>query len=163
MYGVFVGMQWTNDREANQRIDNGNYSSAELISIKIPMNLPYAYETYGSDRVKGEFEHQGELYRLVEKKLTNDTLTIFCVKDKGHRRFTDAIASFVKSFTDQSAGGSPSKASSFIKDYIAQSEVAKMSFSVGRSAIHDTVVCNNLIATTYPTPTPPPKAIIQIA
>lgn len=162
MYGVFMGIQWTNNREANQRIDNGDYSRSALISIKIPMTLPYAYETYGSDRVKGEFEHQGELYRLVEKKLANDTLTIFCVRDKQHNLYAEAIASFVKSFTDQSAGDSPSK-ETFIKDYIAQSDRVKMSFSVVTQAIHETVVCNKLIATTYPIPTPPPEVMIQIA
>jgi hypothetical protein len=45
----------------------------ETILLKIPVAVPYQIDSEGYERVDGEFEHQGEFYRLVKQKYQNDT------------------------------------------------------------------------------------------
>ena len=48
----------------------------------------------GYERVNGEFEHNGEFFKLVKQKLENDTLNIVCIKD--HRVVLDTTARWLR-------------------------------------------------------------------
>lgn len=121
-YGVFLGLQYKNDRDMVQRLDAENYSDSETITIKIPISIPYATDSKGFERVDGKFEHNGEFYRLVKQKLVQDTLYVVCLKDHENKRIDEAMASLVKTFTDKPVDqhSSAKIVISFIKDYIPQ-------------------------------------------
>ena len=122
-YGVFLGLQYKNDREMIQKFDAENYSDSEIVTIKIPISIPYASDSKEFQRVDGKFEHNGEFYRLVKQKLSQDTLYVACVKDYENKRIDDAMTSFVKTFTDKPVDNQSSAkiVITFIKDYIPQS------------------------------------------
>jgi len=122
-YGLFVGWQYKNDRDMTEKLDAGNYDNAETITIRIPLTVPYAMDSREFERVNGEFEYNGEFYRLIKQKLSQDTLFIVCVKDQENKRIHQALSGFVKSFSDKPADHSSNTktAVNFIKDYIAQS------------------------------------------
>jgi hypothetical protein len=71
-------------------------------------------------RVNGQFEHNGEFYRMVKQKYAKDTLTVVCVRDAEHKKIDLALADYVKTFTDNTADTKPSSkiTVSFIKDYL---------------------------------------------
>ena len=121
-YGVFLGLQYKNDRDMIQKLDAENYSNDETVTIKLPITVPYAFDSEGFQRVDGKFEYKGEFYRLVKQRLSQDTLYVICVKDAEHKRIGDAMTSFVKTFTDKTTDHNPGAkvVVSFIKDYIAQ-------------------------------------------
>jgi hypothetical protein len=122
-YGVFLGLQYKNDKEMLQKFDAEDYSDSELITITIPITIPYAIDSKDFARVDGKFEHKGEFYRLVKQKLSQDTLFVVCVKDHENKRIDDAMTSFVKTFTDKPVDNNQSNAKiviTFIKDYIPQ-------------------------------------------
>jgi hypothetical protein len=122
-YGLFVGLQYKNSRTMNQQLDLDNYNEEEAITIKVPISIPYATDSRDFERVTGEFEHHGEFYRLVKQRLTRDTLHIVCVKDQHSTRIHQALASYVKTFSDKpvdSQQSSSKSTSDFIKDYLAQ-------------------------------------------
>jgi hypothetical protein len=119
-YGVFLGLQYKNDREMIQKFDAENYSDAE-ITIKIPMNIPYVSDSKDFARVDGKFEHNGEFYRMVKQRLSQDTLFVVCVKDNENKRIDDAMTNFVKTFTDKPVdNNSSAKIITLAKDYISQ-------------------------------------------
>ena len=122
-YGVFLGLQYENDRTMIQRLDAEDYSSSETVTIKIPLTVPYAVDSRSFERVDGKFEHKGEFYRLVKQRLAGDTLYVVCIKDHHNKRINEAMSSFVKTFTDKPVDQhSGSKiVINFIKDYIQQS------------------------------------------
>ena len=122
-YGVFLGLQYKNDKEMIQKFDADNYTDSDIVTIKIPISIPYAMDSKDFERVDGKFEHKGIFYRLVKQKLSQDTLYVACVKDHENKRIDDAITSFVKTFTDAPVDShSGSKVViTFIKDYIPQS------------------------------------------
>jgi hypothetical protein len=86
--------------------------------MTIPYHLDSEYE-----RVDGEIEHNGEFYRLVKQKLEKDTLYIVCIKDHDSKRIKQALADYVKTFTDKpvQAKHSGKFSINFIKDFLPTS------------------------------------------
>ncbi|HEV8513482.1 MAG TPA: hypothetical protein VGQ59_09400 [Cyclobacteriaceae bacterium] len=121
LYGILLGLQFKFASEANLALDEDNYSTSEAITFRIPMTLPYSVEDQDFHRVSGEFENQGEVYRLVKQKLSKDTLYIVCVKDTKSQKINHVLADYVKTFTDRpfNAKQQGTKLNySIIKDYL---------------------------------------------
>src|SRR5882762_9317018 len=81
LYGILLGLQFRFASEVNKQLDEDQYSASEAITFHVPITLPYSSDEQDLHRLTGEFEHQGEVYRLVKQKLYRDTLYIVCVKD----------------------------------------------------------------------------------
>jgi hypothetical protein len=94
-YGVFVGLQYQNERSQLKRFDADLYDESETFTIKVPISIPYAVDQSDFERVDGEFEHQGQIYRMVKQRLSNDTLHIVCIKDHHETRITQALKDYV--------------------------------------------------------------------
>jgi hypothetical protein len=122
-YGVFVGLQYQNEVNQIKRFDAALYDESETFTIKVPISVPYAVDQTDFERVDGEFEHQGQVYRMVKQRLSNDTLQIVCIKDQRETSIALALKDYVKSFTDKPAHGKSNGKTTitFIKDYIITS------------------------------------------
>jgi hypothetical protein len=120
-YGIFVGLQLNNDQQANDQLDEEHYSGADAMTFRIPLSVPYSTDGQEYERVSGQFEHDGEIYRLVKQKLLRDTLYIVCVRDNEGKKINQALADYVKTFTDKPVNAKQQQGKhllSFIKDYI---------------------------------------------
>jgi hypothetical protein len=116
-YGVFIGLKYSQTAEINQRLDNAAYDESQTITIKVPLSIAY-YSDTEYERVTGEIEHNGEVYRLVKQKYEKDTLYIVCIKDLESKRIKQALADYVKNFTEHSSDNAVKSVPSFIKDFI---------------------------------------------
>jgi hypothetical protein len=116
-YGVFMGLKYRHSATINQQLDDFQYSEFETITLKVPLTIPYYGDTK-FERVSGEIEHAGEFYRLVKQKFEKDTLYIVCIKDTHSKRIKQALADYVKNFSEHSSDGPSKTVPSFIKDYI---------------------------------------------
>lgn len=122
-YGLFFGLQYKNNLSINQQLDLDKYNEDQAITIKFPITIPYATDSRDFERVNGEFEYNGEFYRLVKQRLTRDTLHIICVKDLQSKRIHRALTTYVKTFSDKpvdNSQGSSKSTIDFIKDYLPQ-------------------------------------------
>jgi hypothetical protein len=63
--------------EAN--LDKGHYDPTQLITVKIPLNLPYQTNWKDFERVNGEMNVNGIVYKYVQRKVYNDTLILQCI------------------------------------------------------------------------------------
>jgi hypothetical protein len=119
-YGLLEGLRYKSALELVQRLDNQQYSEEETLTIKVPLAIPYHSDTNDYERVNGEVEYKGEFYRLIKQKLERDTLSIVCIKDYASKRIKQALADYVKTFTDKPADAKHSgkTSSNFIKDYL---------------------------------------------
>lgn len=128
-YGVLEGLQLKNKQNLQAQFDSDEYERQHEVTIKVPLTIPYATDSREYSRVDGEFEHEGEVYRMVKQKLQSDTLYIVCVKDATSKDIKQALAEYVKSFTDKPASEkSQSKnLQNLIKDYIATSTILQSS------------------------------------
>jgi hypothetical protein len=157
-YGLFLGLQYQNSQQMIAKFDAEEYSNSETITIKVPITIPYASDSRDYERVNGQFEHEGEFYRLVKQRLLHDTLFIVCVKDMQSKNIHQALTSYVKTFTDKPVDNhSNTKAFSLLsKDYISHT------VSIGHSSSgwsFDVVKKTSLltfIPTFYPSIDPPP-------
>lgn len=122
-YGFFLGLQFANEKEMKALFDDDNFLPEEEITIKVPITIPYGTDSRGFTRVDGEFEHEGEVYRMVKQRYLSDTLYIVCVKDAKSKEIKQALNDYVKSFTDKpsSEKGGTKTIQNFIKDYISSS------------------------------------------
>jgi hypothetical protein len=119
-YGIYMAMLRQARVALNEKIDNEQYQEEQIVTIKIPLTLPYpVQEDY--QRVQGDFEHQGEFYKLVKQKYSNDTLYVVCIKSAEEKRAFKVFSDLVKLSTDQSSPSSNNQSSktivSVIKDY----------------------------------------------
>lgn len=121
-YGVFMGVRFQAAQKVRNGFDIDNYQRAAEVTIAVPLSVPYAssgMEEY--QRVDGEFNYQGDVFRLVKQKLSKDTLYIVCIKDSQTNKIDKALEDYVKTFTDSPSGEkSQSKSAPAIsKDYFS--------------------------------------------
>jgi hypothetical protein len=119
-YGVYLAMLNKAQTVMNQKIDNNEYNADQTLTIKIPLSLPYPVQQDTFEQVQGDFEHQGEFYKLVKQKYSNDTLYIVCLKNNEKKKAFKTLTEFVKLSTDQSPSSSQHNNKTLvnvIKDY----------------------------------------------
>lgn len=118
-YGLLVGLQYQKQQRLLLSFDNGSYDQELTTLIKIPLAVPYATEQHEYQRVNGGFEHQGEYYKLIKQKLSQDTLYVICMKDQDSKKINRALKDYAKTLTDKPVNGKHSSkvAVHFLKDY----------------------------------------------
>lgn len=100
-YFLFKVLEIKGYEELVQRLDNDDYSSEQLLELKIPIALPYSnYLVSDFKRVNGMFEHDGEAYKLVKQKLESDTLYIIAIKDIERKKLKATFKEFAKQTHD---------------------------------------------------------------
>ena len=118
-YGLLVGLSFKAKHDISKRLENDQYREEETITLKVPLSIPYYPGSGEYVRDVGEIQHEGEFYRLVKQKLDHDTLYIVCIRDHKSKHIKQALADYVKTFTDKPVSKSKSKAQlTFIKDYL---------------------------------------------
>jgi hypothetical protein len=124
-YGIFVGLGYKNSQEVTRQLDRDGYEESKAVLIKIPLSIPYAANT-GYERVDGEFNHEGQVYRLVKQKLANDTLYVVCLKDEKGTAINRALSDLVKTFSDKPVDSKSNQEIqfSFIKEYVVRDVVS---------------------------------------
>jgi hypothetical protein len=121
-YGVLVGLQIKNTQNLSAQFDEDDYERQHEVTIKVPITVPYQSDTREYVRVNGEFEHEGDVYKMVKQRLQRDTLYIVCVKDNTSKKINQALKDYVKTYTDKpSSSKSQTMLQNLIKDYITTS------------------------------------------
>ena len=119
-YWLFCGVQQLHYKTLAQRLDMDSYAGSEAITIKLPVDETYRSNMDNYERVDGEFEYEGTMYRLVKQKFYNDTAYIVCYKDNRSIAIKDALKDYVQSFahepTEKKSERTPF--TFFIKDYL---------------------------------------------
>lgn len=97
------------------RISSGSYSDDQLVEISIPLNMPY-YSDTEYENIYGETDWNGEHYRYVKRKVSNNTLYLLCLPHKEKTSIAEVKNEFTKAINDIPANkqGSQPK-TSFIK------------------------------------------------
>lgn len=117
-YGVLVGIQFHQKQALHNRVDAGDLNALTTTIIKMPVAVPYAADQEDYQRVDGDFEYQGEFYRMVGQKFAQDTLYVMCVQDRDGGRIHQALTDYVKTFSDDDGQPSGKVVVSLIKDYL---------------------------------------------
>ena len=118
-YGVLIGLRINSGAQLTQRLDSDMYDLGQTVTFAVPISMPYSVDMPDYERVDGEFERDGEIYRLVKQKLVKDVLYIVCIKDSKSTAINNALEEYVQSFAGQHKDGSQKiVAPNLIKDYV---------------------------------------------
>ena len=127
---VFNYAQQKSDQTFVAALDNDNYNDAELLTIKVPISLPYQNDRQNFERVDGEITYEGKIYKYVKRKIVNGELVLLCVPDHNKMRLQSAKDDFFKTANDlvqnnHSKKSDHSKSTSYkslASDYINESQ-----------------------------------------
>jgi hypothetical protein len=162
-YGIYVALLSQARTALNEKINNDQYKEDQTVTIKIPLTLPYPVQQDGYQRVEGDFEHQGEFYKLVKQKHSNDTLYIVCIKNVEEKKAFKVFSDLVKLSTDQSSSTSNSQSTktivNIIKDYnpvVEQIDLAPR--QAIELAISFTFFSTNILSQDLTVFSPPPES-----
>ncbi len=93
-------MQHKTNENLEALLDNNSYDDAQLVELKIPINVPYQNNTTVFERYNGEVELNGTLYKYVKRKVANDTLYLMCIPNTKKMHLETAKNDFFKISND---------------------------------------------------------------
>lgn len=104
------------------RIDQDQYDEAQLISIKVSLNLPY-YNGYTEfERTYGSIKIEGVDYEYVKRRVYKDTLELLCLPNYQKTKLSTVSGEIAKGIADN--GAQPTKKPLTIKtllpDFLVQ-------------------------------------------
>ncbi len=100
-YRIWFGYaQQQADMQITESIDKDEYNEADLITIKIPINLPYQTDWKNFERVDGEVNIEGKIYKYVKRKVLHGEVVLLCLPDENKTRLTTAKDEFFKYAND---------------------------------------------------------------
>jgi hypothetical protein len=118
-YAVLLGLKITSSEELTARLNSDMYDLGAKVTFKVPLAVPYGTDSENYLPAGGQFENEGEIYRIVKQRLHKDILYIECIKDESTTRINDALTDFVQSFAGQDDDSQQkTPAPGFIKDYM---------------------------------------------
>ena len=72
-------LQQKADRQLETRIDLNQYNEAQLIEIKVALDMPYQNNQSDFERHYGEIEINGKIYTYVKRKVEDGYLVLKCI------------------------------------------------------------------------------------
>ena len=102
-------VQHKNNRGLEKLFDNDLYDESQLVELKVALNLPYQTNRPVYERVDGEIEVEGILYKYVKRKVANDTLYVMCLPNIQKMHLERSKIDFFKMANDLQKDNLPSK------------------------------------------------------
>ena len=147
-----------------KKLDSNNYNDAELVTVKIPLNLPYINNWSDFERCDGTIKINGVFYNYVNRKLSGDTLILQCIANNKKNKLNKINSEYAKTAGDAQPSSSNEKtAGSLLKlfffeyNYNTGYNLSANSFALSymRVAVNDNTICSPFIAS----PIKPPETI----
>lgn len=92
------------ERQADARIEARIRTISELdkrlISIKIPINLPYQTDWREFESVDGEMSYKGRTYKYVKRKVMRDSIILLCIDHKEKSQIEKTSSDYFKKVND---------------------------------------------------------------
>ena len=133
-------MEQKADARLEARLDNNNYNEADLITIKVSLNMPYQTTWADFERYDGEVEKDGKIYKYVKRKVQNDSLILLCIPHESKMNLQAAKENFYKLVNDlqqnnSSKNGSDKKATfkNLLSEYVQ--EIKDCNFAINSNSV----------------------------
>ncbi len=97
---LFNYEQQQSDIQLEASLDKQDYKDADLITIKVPLSLPYVNNQQNFERVDGEITVNGKILKYVKRRISDGNLILLCVPDHNKMRIESAKDEFFKYAND---------------------------------------------------------------
>ncbi|MEJ7828524.1 MAG: hypothetical protein WKF91_10020 [Segetibacter sp.] len=102
--------QW--EAQLRNLLDKEQYNDAELITIRVPLLLPYVTDTREFQRTDGEINMNGKIYHYVKSKIENGDYVLMCLPDHNKQQLKKAKEDFFRDANELLQNGSSKKSGS---------------------------------------------------
>lgn len=99
----YAYVQNRSDRLLQASLDKEEYDPNDLITIKVPLSLPYVTDWSDFQRVNGEIEMGGRVYTFVKRRIFQGQLILLCLPDDHKTHLKTAKEDFFRLANDLSA------------------------------------------------------------
>ncbi|HYF32620.1 MAG TPA: hypothetical protein VD993_15955 [Chitinophagaceae bacterium] len=143
-YGYRVLMNYLEDKATTQlqvKLDKQQYDESSLITIRIPLNMPYITDWDDFESHYGETEIDGVHYKYVKRKVERGELVLLCIPNAEKTMISDAKDNFFKLVNDlqQPTGKKDSKGHTVkipFSDYIADQPAGIKILASTHTSVH---------------------------
>ncbi|MDQ6814674.1 MAG: hypothetical protein M3040_13115 [Bacteroidota bacterium] len=97
---VFNYLQNQSDVRFEASLDKDEFNEAELITIKVPLSVPYQNNQQNFERVDGELTVNGKIYKYVKRKIYDGQLILKCLPDHEKMKLQSEKDEFFKYSND---------------------------------------------------------------
>lgn len=159
-YAVFWAFHYQAEKNLTRRLDDGHYTAEEEITITIPVSLPYPIHQREYERTEGEFQHKGETYKLVKRKLEGDVLLVVCVRNVQVNKLKLAMSDYSKILNDLPTQSKQtlSLLGKIFKDFTSVDAIVFAGGDGKAIRLRNTEESFNILHQYYPVISPPPEA-----
>ncbi len=105
----FYYSQQISDERLEVSLDKNEYNEADLVTIKIPISLPYQTNWKEFERIDGDVNLNGKIYKYVKRKVHNGELILLCIPDHNKMKLESARYDFFKIANDLVQNNVPKK------------------------------------------------------
>lgn len=97
---LFDYEQQQSDMQLVASLDKQDYNDADLITIKVPLSLPYVNNQKDFERIDGEITVNGKILKYVKRKISDGNLILMCLPDQNKMRIESEKDEFFKYAND---------------------------------------------------------------
>jgi len=158
-YGLYVVVKKQISRTFREELDADEYAGGDAMIVKVPVRLPYQANFNAYERLDGEFERDGEFYRIAKYRIVHDTLLVVLVKSKREADLHGSVVDFALASSDSPVAKSALKLiSGFLKEFIPHKSNVQTGSLGWYLALSPTRIDAPLISLFLPLVSPPPKS-----
>lgn len=131
---MFYTLQLNAERELSAKIDKDDYDESQLITITVPLSMPYLSDTKKFEKKDGVIALNGKIYHYVKEKISQGNLVLMCLPDTKKMDLQIAENDFIKNQIDlqnnasKKSGGNNAAFKLVMSDYI-KTDISSISFS----------------------------------
>ena len=103
--------QRQSDVQLEASLDKDLYDDADLVTITVPLSLPYLNNQSQFERVDGEINFNGKIYKYVKRKVTEGNLVLLCLPDYNKMRLQSEANASYKNISDVATNSNSKKSS----------------------------------------------------
>lgn len=100
------------DEQLEARLDDNRYDDSQLLSVKVASHLSYSMPSLQFERVDGQVEVGGVLYKYVKRRIYNDSVELLCIPNHAAMNLRTAKNNFFQLVNDLQHNGQGKKADS---------------------------------------------------
>jgi hypothetical protein len=108
------------DHQFERQLDDNNYDESRLVSLKVPVTyLPYCNNSGNFERIDGQIEIHGVLYKYVKRRIYNDSLELLCIPNATAMKLQTTQNEIIRFVNDLQPGKKPASHQHPLKGLLA--------------------------------------------
>ncbi len=146
----FYYLETRTNQKMQVALDKKDYSEKDLITIKVPLSLPYFTNWNEFEQYNGSIELNGQHYNYVKRKVSNDTLILLCLPNQEQDLVNNTQHDFEKLLGNvhtPAANGKTSNTSALLKLLLVDYRQGTLSYSF--SPIASNPISNTLFTESF--------------